>query len=107
MYDFRMLHVARLMLEGWVFTSVQNKKKHNTPTKQNNNKTPKPRHPSLPRTMFYLLVLCRGLATLRANRAPAAGPNKKPQQGIRVQPELMSNDSWVSGWHRDTTDPVE
>lgn len=46
MYDFRMLHVARLMLEGWVFTSVQNnKKKHNTPTKQNNNKTLKPRHP--------------------------------------------------------------
>lgn len=26
-YDFGMLHVARLILEGWVFTSVQSKKK--------------------------------------------------------------------------------
>lgn len=27
MYDLGILHVARIMLEAWLFTSVQNKKK--------------------------------------------------------------------------------
>lgn len=46
LFNFGMLHVARLILEGWVFTSVQSIQK--TP----NKKQPKPPVPA--RTMFFL-----------------------------------------------------
>lgn len=53
MYDLGMLHVARLTLEAWLFTSVQNNRKK--------NQQPQPRHLSLPRTMLFLPGAMQGV----------------------------------------------
>lgn len=66
MYDLGILHVARIMLEAWLFTSVQNKKKN-----------PSPDIFPCQEPCFSYHVPCRGLAALRANPASAAELNKK------------------------------
>jgi len=70
MYDLGMLHVARLTLEAWLFTSVQNNRK-----KKTNN--PSPDIFPCQEPCFSYQVPCRGLAAVRANPESAAGLNKK------------------------------
>lgn len=57
--NFGMLYVAGLILEVWVFTSVQSIK--NPPkTKQKPTQNPSPRYLSLPESCYSYTMLCRG-----------------------------------------------
>lgn len=74
--NFGMLYVARLILEAWVFTSVQSIKNPQKPNK-NQPKTPAPDIFPCQNNVFLTQCCAGGVTTLRINPGTAAIPNKK------------------------------